>query len=93
MQYIYSQGGGWCSLYLTTQYIYSQGGGWCSLYWFDPYFKMVPKTPNLSWYQVIPGRPKFTGFLIQGRGFFREKFRGGGGGGGETNVSRNRGGA
>ena len=23
MQYIYSQGGGWCSLYLTMQYIYS----------------------------------------------------------------------
>ena len=44
--YIYSQGGGWCSLYLTMQYIYSQGGvlylimqyiysqggDWCSLY-------------------------------------------------------------
>ena len=29
MQYISSQGGGWCSLYLTMQYIYSQGGGWC----------------------------------------------------------------
>ena len=28
MQYIYSQGRGWCSLYLTMQYIYSQGGGW-----------------------------------------------------------------
>ena len=24
MQYIYSQGGGWCSLYLTMLYIYSQ---------------------------------------------------------------------
>ena len=30
--YIYSQRGGWCSLYLIVQYIYSQGGGWCSLY-------------------------------------------------------------
>ena len=32
MQYVYSQGGGRCSLYLTMQYIYSQGGGWCLLY-------------------------------------------------------------
>ena len=55
-------------LYLTMQYIYSQRGGWCYYIGLTRFLKWPTKTPNLSLYQVTPGKPKFTGFLIQGEG-------------------------